>query len=134
MKSPEYRAWSAMRTRCNNPNSKCYALYGGRWIRVCERWDCFANFLTDMGEKPGPLYTLDRIDCNRGYSKVNCRWATPTEQARNQRSNIRVRGKRTWEWASQLNISLKSFHHRLWRFRTGRISEAHLFAKGTPRC
>ncbi|MBP8291128.1 MAG: hypothetical protein KAX65_00055 [Caldilineaceae bacterium] len=73
-----------MKSRCNNPNSTGYELYGGRGITVCERWqNSFENFYADMGERPIGK-TLDRIDCERGYSPKNCRWATPKEQAVNQ--------------------------------------------------
>ena len=81
---PTYRAWIAMRLRCNNKNSQPYENYGGRGISVCERWDNFDNFLEDMGENLNGL-TLDRIDNSLGYFKENCRWATYTEQNRNKR-------------------------------------------------
>lgn len=82
-----YRAWAAMRSRCSNARSKCYRHYGGRGIKVCDRWlNSFENFLEDMGEQPQGR-SLDRIDNEKGYSKDNCRWATWHEQARNKRSN-----------------------------------------------
>lgn len=86
-KSKEYRIWSSMRERCNNPKNKYYYNYGGRGITVCERWGKFENFFEDMGIKQGKL-SLDRIDNNKGYSKENCRWATKFEQDNNKRNTI----------------------------------------------
>lgn len=84
----EYDAWICMKSRCNNKNISNYSDYGGRGIKICERWeDSFDNFLSDMGEKPSPLHSVERRKNNLGYSPDNCYWATIEEQSRNKRNN-----------------------------------------------
>lgn len=84
-RTPERIAWMNMKQRCYNPHKSGYSNYGGRGIRVCKHWlNSFDNFLKDMGKRPEGT-TLDRRDNDKGYSKSNCYWATPKEQANNRR-------------------------------------------------
>ena len=89
-RTPTYVVWSNMRARCANQNRPDWKNYGGRGIKVCERWGEFSNFLADMGEKPDHL-SIDRIDNDGDYEPGNCRWATASEQRRNQRATNSVR-------------------------------------------
>lgn len=82
--SKTYKAWVGLRQRCTNPNEAKYKNYGGRGIGYSERWDTYANFLEDMGQAP-PGYSLGRIDNDGHYTKDNCRWETPVQQANNRR-------------------------------------------------
>ncbi|HVI27483.1 hypothetical protein [Hansschlegelia sp.] len=85
-----YVSWTGMKDRCLNPNNREYARYGARGIRVCDRWLRFENFIADMGMRPSPHHSLDRIDPNGDYEPGNCRWATALTQGRNTRRALKL--------------------------------------------
>lgn len=83
-KSKLYRLWITIRNRCNNPNASDFKYYGGRGIRVCQRWGSYKTFAADVGPHPGRGLTLDRKNTNGHYSPTNVRWATRRTQSRNR--------------------------------------------------
>lgn len=113
-----YNTWIQMKTRCNNPHSKEYNNYGGRGIKVCNRWADFNMFLQDMGDVPNGM-SLDRINVNGNYEPDNCRWATIKEQQNNKRNNrvFTYKGETHTiaEWSERLNMNFKTLHQRLVR-------------------
>lgn len=116
-RSPEYRTYSNIKDRCLNPKSMHWSRYGGRGIAICSRWlASYENFLEDMGRRPHGT-SLDRIDNDGPYSPENCRWATPREQARNRRNNVRLtfRGETLVlsEWSERVGIALNVLQLRI---------------------
>lgn len=121
--TPEHAAWSRMRSRCNNPRNNSYKNYGGRGIKVCDRWESFENFYADMGPRPSPDHSLDRKDNELGYGPANCRWATYSEQIRNRRRYI------CWT-AEEDSLALDlSLSHAEVSARTGRTAGACQFRR-----
>lgn len=88
-KTPEYLVWASMVQRCRNSKARAYPSYGGKGIGVCDAWLKFENFLADMGPRPFPDASLDRIDNQKGYEPGNVRWTNWTEQANNKSSSVR---------------------------------------------
>lgn len=84
-KAPEWRCWYNMIHRCTNPNSDLWKWYGGRGIEICTRWlTSYENFIADMGPRPSPHHSIDRINNDGNYEPKNCRWATRAEQQANK--------------------------------------------------
>lgn len=116
-KSPEYSVWKAMLNRCRNPKARLFHRYGGRGIRVCDRWHTFANFILDMGMRPSSAYTIERIDNNGDYTPENCKWATRTAQCQNtSRNHLITFHNETLclsEWSRRMGIKYSTIAFRL---------------------
>ena len=113
-----YSVWSSMKQRCYDANCPNYENYGGRGIKVCERWEeSFYNFYDDMGERPSNKHQLDRIDNDGDYTPENCRWVVQKLQANNKRNNrlLTVDGitKTLANWSDELGINRTTIQQRL---------------------
>lgn len=117
---PEYVAWVEMRKRCLKRDLPAYPDYGGRGIMICPEWSDFAVFYRDMGDRPSPHHSLDRINNDGPYSPENCRWATKTEQARNTRSTRRITlhgvTRPMADWADLTGIPISTLRARIDRY------------------
>jgi len=115
--TPEFIAWNSMNVRCKNPSHKFFHRYGGRGIKICERWSEFVNFYADMGPRPTKFHSLDRIDNNLGYSPENCRWVTQRMQKVNQERTVMIshNGKTQcmMDWSIETGISHAVIWHRI---------------------
>lgn len=111
------RLWYRMHDRCRDPNHDAFKYYGGRGIKVCERWGSFDHFLEDMGPVPSPLHSIDRKDGNGNYDPGNCRWATKHVQMRNFSRNhwIVFNGERLclYDWAAKAGLNPSCLLRRL---------------------
>ena len=117
---PEHHIWIDIKQRCYNSRNARYADYGGRGIAVCQSWlDSFDAFLRDLGPRPSPRFTLERIDNNGPYSPENCCWATYRDQARNRRSNVFLAHNGITlclsDWATRVGINRMTLTQRLQR-------------------
>lgn len=115
--TPVYKVWIGIVQRCTDKNYTYYHNYGGRGIKVCDRWlNSFDDFYSDMGDIPNGM-TIERKDNNKGYSKDNCKWATWTEQNNNKRSNINIKigenTKTVTQWAKHLGINKSTIYSRV---------------------
>jgi len=112
--TPEYKTWCGIIKRVENINSGDYKDYGGRGIKISKIWrKDFRNFLNDMGKRPSPRHSIERINNNGNYCKSNCKWADDNEQSRNKRNNILImRGNRVMifqDWVNKLGITKSAF-------------------------
>lgn len=116
----EYKIWASMKARCSNPRSPAYPYYGGRGITFCDRWNSFVNFIADMGPRPSPGHSVERINNDGNYEPMNCKWATRQEQSSNRRGvlpPLLINGQSGTirEWAERVGISVKTLRVRLYR-------------------
>ena len=131
-----YNIWDTMIARCHRPSHKSYKDYGGRGIVVCEEWRIFQNFFDDMGTRPTKTSQLDRIDNNKGYSKENCRWVSPSQNCRNRRNThiIEYNGmsKCLSEWSDITGIKTTAIHERLkmgWSVERALTENTHKYTR-----
>ena len=115
--TPLYRVWRGMKSRCLNRNAKGFKHYGGRGIKICEKWLKFEGFFEDMGKDYIKGFTLDRIDNNGNYCKENCRWIPLKEQANNKRHSIHITHNgetlNLKRWSQKLGINYSTLFNRL---------------------
>lgn len=104
--TPEFVVWCEMLQRCENKNNHSYHNYGGRGMRVCDRWKKFESFISDMGRRPTDEYTIERVDVNKGYSPDNCIWIHERYQMRN------IRNSRLYTWNGK-TMCLRSWSEEL---------------------
>ena len=112
-----YKIWSSMKGRCLTKTNHHYHRYGGIGVTICDKWLKFEGFYGDMGDRPSEIHSIDRKDGTKGYSKDNCRWATPKEQANNRKDNRKVSAfgltKNLGEWADEYGMCKGMLKYRL---------------------
>lgn len=120
-KTSEFRTWQSLLQRCQNPNDRRFADYGGRGITVCERWLKFENFIADMGHRPTREHSIDRRDNDGNYEPRNCRWATRIEQANNRSRTPLIafekQVKPLAEWARIYNLKSNVVWNRIFKLK-----------------
>lgn len=136
---PEYRTYRSMKKRCLDPKNNRFNSHGGRGVTICERWlSSYSNFLEDMGRKPSPKHSIERIDNNGNYCKENCHWATSIQQANNRRSNkiltLNGQSKTIAEWGRITGFGWSVIQQRLRRGDTVEQSLTTPVRKIKPRC
>lgn len=114
---PLYSTWKSMKTRCYNPNYRCYHRYGGRGIKICDRWkNSLANFVSDMGPRDKGC-SIDRINNDGDYEPGNCRWSSQIVQTNNTERNVRLtfqnRTQTVAQWAHETGIPYHVFQYRI---------------------
>lgn len=133
-RTPEYRAWRQLQSRCSNVLGLDYKNYGGRGIKVCERWKKYENFLEDMGRRPSSKHSIERKNNDGDYEPENCVWATPEKQNSNKRNNVMItfRGvtKHLAAWAREVGVCTATLQTRLHRWS---VEEALTTPKLTHR-
>lgn len=136
--SSEYRVWAGIIGRCEDTTNTSYQNYGARGISTCARWrGSFEAFLSDMGQRPSPAHSIDRIDPDGNYEPSNCRWATRREQSNNKRTSARVtiggETKTLTEWARHAGLHWGTLR---WRLHNGwsndRLIEPTIQQRGAP--
>ena len=119
-RSPEYSVWCGMKRRCYNKHDRRYMSYGGRGIRLCPTWEhSFETFIADMGQRPTPNHSIERIDVDGNYCKDNCAWIPLRNQAFNKRSNKLFSAygatRILAEWSRVSGVSYKLLQSRISR-------------------
>lgn len=133
----EFHIWQSMKDRCYNPKADSYKYYGGRGIKVCERWiNSFENFYEDMGARPSKKHSIERDRVNGDYEPSNCRWATQTEQSRNKSNNVYFKYGETrlciTDWAKKWNIDTNAIRSHLKNGKSFDWIFNHFEPKTTP--
>lgn len=119
VKHPDYCIWTKLKSRCLNPKDKSYKHYGGRGIKICDRWlNSFENFINDLGWRPSKKYSLERIDYNKDYCPENCKWILKSEQSKNSRRVKLVEYQGYFhcltDLCKQLNLPYSTMRHRVY--------------------